>query len=376
MTGPRRRVTQRDIARLSGVSQATVSLVLNNRLDAGVRIAPETRRRVLDAIRATGYVADPVARRLADQYNRIIGVFTYEPVFPSGTRDFYHPFLVGLEEQAERLGCDLLLLTSAPVEAGRRRIFAEGSRIRLADGCVLLGREIDRGDLARLVAEGIPFTSVGRRDDAGGPVPHVGADYPAATAALVHRAADLGHAHLAYVGSGAGPESHVDRLRGFRAAAEAAGVEARHLPAPDAAALDAALDAAVDNGATALFLEEPADAPAVTAWADARGLGVPADLSLVALGDPTRPVSIDLDITGFTIPRREMGRQALDVLGALLEDTETDTQRLLPCELHDGATLAPPPAGRTPPPAASETPGRPAPAGGPTPPRTERRDHS
>ncbi|MCD0445474.1 LacI family transcriptional regulator [Glycomyces sp. A-F 0318] len=342
MTGPRRRVTQRDIARLSGVSQATVSLVLNNRLDAGVRIAPETRQRVLDAIRTTGYVADPVARRLADQNNRIIGVFTYEPVFPSGTRDFYHPFLVGLEERAERLGCDLLLLTSAPVEAGRRRIFAEGSRIRLADGCVLLGQEIDRGDLARLVAEGIPFTSVGRRDDAGGPVPYVGADYPAATAALVRRAADLGHASLAYVGSGAGPESHVDRLRGFRDAAGAAGVRARHLPAPDAAALDAALA----DGATALFLEEPADAPAVTAWAGARGLGVPADLSLVALGDPTRPVSIDLDVTGFTIPRRAMGRQALDVLGALLEGAETDAQRLLPCELHDGATLAPPPVGR------------------------------
>ncbi|MCC3765844.1 LacI family transcriptional regulator [Glycomyces sp. TRM65418] len=338
MTAPRRRVTQRDIARLSGVSQATVSVVLNNRLDVGVRIAPETRERVLDAIRETGYVADPVARRLADQYNRIIGVFTYEPVFPSGTRDFYHPFLVGLEERAERLGFDLLLLTSAPVEDGRRRMFAEGSRIRLADGCVLLGQEVDRDDLARLVAEGIPFVSVGRRDDAGGPVPYVGADYPTATAALVHRAAGLGHRSLAYIGRGAGPESYMDRLRGFLGAAEAAGAAARRLP--DAGT--EALDAAVADGVTALFLEEPADVPAVTAWAGRRGLGVPADLSLVALGDPTRPVSIDLDVTGFTIPRREMGRQALDVFGALLEGAETDAQRLLPCELHDGATLASP----------------------------------
>jgi LacI family transcriptional regulator len=336
VSGTRRRVTQRDIARLSGVSQATVSLVLNNRLDAGVRIAPETRRRVLDAIRTTGYVADPVARRLGDRYNRIIGVFTYEPVFPSGTRDFYHPFLVGIEERAERLGCDLLLLTSAPVEDGRRRIFAEGSRIRLADGCVLFGREIDRDDLARLVAEGIPFVSVGRRDDAGGPVPYVGADYPAATAALVRRAAALGHANLAYVGTGSGPESFIDRLRGFEAAA--AGVRTRRLPEAE----PAALDAAVADGVTALFLEEPADVPAVTAWARERGLAVPADLSLVALGDPTRPVSIDLDVTGFTIPRREMGRQALDVFGALLEGAETGVQRLLPCELHDGATLASP----------------------------------
>ncbi|GAB3652732.1 LacI family DNA-binding transcriptional regulator [Glycomyces tarimensis] len=335
-------MTQRDIARLSGVSQATVSLVLNNRLDAGVRIAPETRERVLRTIRETGYVADPVARRLADRYNRIIGVFTYEPVFPSGTRDFYHPFLVGIEERAERLGCDLLLLTSAPVEDGRRRIFAEGSRIRLADGCILLGQEIDHDDLARLVAEGIPFVSVGRRDDAGGPVPYVGVDYAAATAALVRRAAALGHASLAYLGRGAGPESYTDRLRGFRTAAEAAGTEARHLPELDRSRLDGA----VADGVTALFLEEPADVPAITAWARDRGLDVPADLSIVALGDPTRPVSIELDVTGYTIPRRDMGLQAVDVFAALIEGAETEIQRLLPCELHDGATLAPSPTGR------------------------------
>ncbi len=342
VTGPRRRVTQRDIARLSGVSQATVSLVLNNRLDGGVRIAADTRQRVLDAIRETGYVADPIARRLADHYNRIIGVFTYEPVFPSGARDFFHPFLLGLEEQAERLGCDLLLLTSAPVDGGRRRMFAEGSRIRLADGCVLLGQEVDRGDLERLVAEGIPFVSVGRRDDAGGPVPYVGADYPAATAALVARAAELGHRKIAYVGRGEGPESYADRLRGFRAAAAKAGVAYGRIPA----AAGEKLDAAVDEGVTAVFLEEPADVPAVTAWAAGRGLDVPGDLSVVALGDPTRPVSIDLDVTGFTIPRREMGRQALDVFLGLLGGTEENVQRLLPCELHDGATLAPAPTGR------------------------------
>ena len=46
-----RRVTQQDIARMTGVSQATVSLVLNERDDAAVRIAPETRERVLQAIR-------------------------------------------------------------------------------------------------------------------------------------------------------------------------------------------------------------------------------------------------------------------------------------------------------------------------------------
>ncbi|MCZ7423341.1 MULTISPECIES: LacI family DNA-binding transcriptional regulator [unclassified Micromonospora] len=334
-------MTQQDIARMTGVSQATVSLVLNGRDDGSVRIAPETRERVLGAIRATGYVADPVARRLAARHNRILGVFTYEPVFPAGTGDFYHPFLVGIEESAERLGCDLLLLTSAPVTDGRRRIFHDDNRLRLADGCVLLGRSLDRDELGRLVAEGHPFVSVGRRDDAGGPVPYVGADYAAATADVVRRALDAGHTRLAYLGQGAGPESHTDRFAGYRAALDAAGLPTRH-ETTDRSPADL-LDALLDAGVTAVVVEEYADGVALATVAAERGRTVPADLSILALGDPTRPTTSDREFTGFRIPRREMGWQAVEVLTGLLAGVAgTVTQRLLPCQPVDGVTLLPP----------------------------------
>ncbi|GAA0243316.1 LacI family DNA-binding transcriptional regulator [Cryptosporangium japonicum] len=337
MSNPRR-ITQRDIARLARVSQATVSLVLNNRTDAGVRIAPETRERVLEVIRETGYVADPIARRLVDRRNRIIGVFTYEPVFPSATRDFYHPFLVGIEEAAERLGCDLLLFTSTPVVDGRRRILHEENRLRLADGSVLLGRHMDADEVSKLVADGYPIAAVGRRDHDA--VPYVGADYAAATAALVRNAVALGHRTCAYVGPGAGAESSTDRLRGFR---DAAG-DAIHATDVNASALDALLAA----GVTALFVEEPADAVALVGFARERGLRVPADLSVLTLGDPVRPIDGDpadrLDFTGFSIPRREMGWQAVEVLTESLEGAATGLQRLLACEPVAGTTLARPAA--------------------------------
>lgn len=320
---------------MTGVSQTTVSIVLNERDDAAVRIAPDTRERVLAAIRRTGYVADPIARRLAAQRNRFLGVFTYEPVFPAGLGDFYHPFLVGIEECAESIGCDLLLFTSAPVIDGRRRIFSQDNRLRLADGCVLLGRWLDPQELARLLAEGQPFVSVGRRDDAGGPVPYVGADYPAATAAQVHRAAGLGHRRIAYVGEGGGPESHADRFRGMTTATEEAGITTVHVRPGGTA-----LDEIIASGCTAVFAEEFADGALLAEEATARGLRVPQDLSFVALGDPTRPASTDLDFTGYRIPRREMGWQAVEVLSAILEGTDGDLQRLLPCEPVAGATLA------------------------------------
>ena len=330
---------------MTGVSQATVSLVLNGRDDADVRIAPETRERVLQAIRSTGYVADPIARRLAARHNRILGVFTYESVFPAGLGDFYHPFLVGIEECAERVGCDLLLLTSAPVVDGRRRIFGQDNRIRLADGCVLLGRSLDPAELARLLAEGQPFVSVGRRDDAGGPVPYVGVDYPTATAALVERGVAAGHRVLAYLGQGAGPESHADRKRGFDEGVARAGAEGRHVPIADRR-LDDVLDEILAGGVTAVLAEEYADGAALAQLAAARGHDIPADLSVITLGDPTRVTASDFAFTGYRIPRREMGWQAVEVLTGLLEGSDAPRQRMLPCEIVEGATLAPPRAGR------------------------------
>lgn len=340
MSKARGRITQRDIARLAGVSQTAVSLVLNNRGDAAARIAPETRERVMRAIRETGYTADPLARRMLHQLNQILGVFTYEPVFPSTSADFYHPFLRGIEESAERSGCDLLLFTSAPVQEGRRQIFHENNRLRVADGCVLLGREIPSGELSRLVAEGYPFVCVGRRDDADGrPVPYVGADYATGTAQLVDRARDFGHRRFAFVGPGKGAESSADRLTGFR---KAAGSDAPYLSAetPDPAERLARL---LEAGVTAVFVEVQAEAVALIAAAAARGLSVPHDLSVVTLGDPTIPVDSPLDFTGFHIPRQQMGRQSVELLAEVLHGRTSATQRLLACELTEGETLAAPP---------------------------------
>ncbi|UWZ60047.1 LacI family DNA-binding transcriptional regulator [Dactylosporangium aurantiacum] len=329
---------------MTGVSQATVSLVLNNRTGDDVRIAPETRQRVLDAIRATGYVADPVARRLVSGRNRILGVFTYEPVFPSTAADFYHPFLVGIEQRAEQLGCDLLLFTSSSQlagdgGAGRRRIFHADSRIGIADGTILLGRRVDRDDLVRLVGEGHAFVSVGRRDDAGGPVPYVGADYPAAVAALVERAGELGHARIGYLGTGGPAESHADRLRGFRpTGAGGTGQYRVHLP-PPAREWPAAIER---ERLTAVFLEEHADAAALVVAARARGWSVPGDLSVVALGEPGAAGPLDDALTRLRIPRREMGWQAVEQLTAAIEGgAEPAVQRLLPCTVYAGSTFGP-----------------------------------
>lgn len=337
-----KRLTQRDIARLAGVSQATVSLVLNGASSAEGRIPAETRDRVAKVIRDTGYVADPVARRMVKGLNRIIGVFTYEPAFPSAQADFYTPFLLGIEEAAENFGYDLLLMTGAGRDAaGRKRMFGDNSRLRLADGCLILGGQFDTEELTQLVASDYPYVAVGRRDDAGGPVRYVGADYVTATAALVERALSMGHRNFAFIGQTGISESIRDRWRGFETALAGQG-QLVHLdaePRPDPAAHLAAVQ---QSSASIVFFGELADAIAFDNHARARGISVPGELSLVVLGSRVRIERNQRAFTCYAIPREDMGRQATAMLIQTLVDPTIVQRTLLDCELVPGETLAPP----------------------------------
>ncbi|RZA29717.1 MAG: LacI family transcriptional regulator [Lysobacteraceae bacterium] len=331
------RLTQRDVARLAGVSQATVSLVLNDAKAAAGRIPDETRERVQKAIRETGYVADPIARRMAKGLNRILGVFTYEPAFPSEQADFFAPFLFGIEEMAQTLGYDLLLLTGASAHRGKRKIFDENNRLRLADGCVILGREFDRAELSRLVSGDYPFVAVGRREPAGGPVPYVGADYVTATAEMVRRARARGHRRLAYVGPSAGAESSVDRWSGFRSALDGAQL-VLHIPEVGGKALPM-LKAIRQSGATVAFFTEMADAVVVDAAARSQNIAVPDDLSIVVLGSHLRPMQSGTRFTTFAVPREAMARRATQMLCERIEANAAGEQVLLACEPVEGDTL-------------------------------------
>lgn len=334
-----KRLTQNDIAKLAGVSQATVSLVLNGATNAVARIPQETRDRVLQVIRDTGYVADPIARRMAKGHNRILGVFTYEPAFPSEQADFFAPFLLGIEEEAQAQNYDLLLLTGAGI-GKERKIFGDGNRLRIADGCLVLGREFDRSELEQLVAGDYPFVAIGRREDAGGPVPYVGGDYASATQDLVEKAKALGHRRLAYVGPSGPAESVTDRWKGFCAALQGGAELVLHIKSSDRPA-DEVLEALLQSGATAVFFVELADAVRVEAVARQRGLAIPGDFSAVVLGSHIRADRSPVQFTSFAIPREEMGRQATATLVNRIETGAPRQQILLKCEPVEGETLAP-----------------------------------
>ncbi|WP_448810492.1 LacI family DNA-binding transcriptional regulator [Agromyces bauzanensis] len=343
MSPKTRNVTQREIARIAGVSQTTVSMVLNDRDGSNVRIPAATRERVKQAIEQSTYVADPAARRLAGLDNQIMGVFTYEPALSPESMDFYGPLLNGLERAAEQVGCDLLFFTSSPVENGTRSLFHRKTRLRLADGCILLGQQMDGDDLKRLVDERFPFVAVGRRDETSAKVPYVGIDYVSLTAELIERAIALGHTSALYVHRNLHSPAARDRRQQIEASTASGGLQFTLVAAEDGD-VSGVVGTAAEAGATVIFTEDAFLAEDVAHVLAGAGIDVPAAISLTALAEVRGHRVNGRALAGFQTPRLQVAAEALSLLQQLVttraeEWDALETQRLLQGKVELGETL-------------------------------------
>ncbi|WP_114558628.1 LacI family DNA-binding transcriptional regulator [Desertihabitans aurantiacus] len=324
-----RRPSQRDIARRANVSQTAVSLVLNGKA-AEHSISATTEARIRQAMAELSYVPDAAARSLRGGRSDLIGVHTFEPVFPVGPDDYFHEFLVGIEERAVELGRDLVLFASTQRPDGRRSIYGNGSnRLRLADGTVVIGLDRDDDELRRLSAEQYPFVVLGRRDSLPG-VASVGVDYVSGVTRVVGMLAAAGHREIAYLRGVKHETPQRDRRTAYTDALSALGASPRwydiarlgrdHGPARWRA-----------DGATAVLVEAAEDAAAVQARADAVGVMLPAQLSVVCLDGVSDPAATHW--SQLRIPKRAVGARTLSVLADILDGRlPADHQELHPCE--------------------------------------------
>ena len=142
--------TIRDIARIAGVSVATVSKVINHYPD----ISEKTRRRVLEVMRQEGYEPNVIAKSLSGKQSYSIGFcFRYNPT-PGLHHAFFQNILYGLEQTLGAHGYDFVFLSENSIR--KRQDFLQKCRARQVDGAVFLG--IDKNDerLASLLASDLP----------------------------------------------------------------------------------------------------------------------------------------------------------------------------------------------------------------------------
>src|SRR6202022_1534852 len=146
-----RRPTLSDVAKVLGLSQQTVSRVINNH----PRVLPETRERVLQAIDAMGYKPNQAARFLANRHSTLIGLVPDDP----GVYGPAHAIL-SLEQEARLHGYTLMIfglrnLTIADAKAGAEELIANSAEGLIVDVPV----EINKLELAAAMGN-VPFVTL------------------------------------------------------------------------------------------------------------------------------------------------------------------------------------------------------------------------
>lgn len=335
---------QRDIAQLAQVSQTAVSLVLNGKADEQ-NLSAAAQAKIRKAMEELNYVPNAAARALRGGRNGIIGVHTYDPVFPVNSGNYYHDFLAGSEEMAAEMGVDLVLFASTQRPDGTRSIYGRGgNRLSLADGTIMLGLERNDEELLQLAHEGHPFVFIGRRELPGVELPYVTTDYAGAVTAVVDLLVDHGHRSVCYLAMRDRDMSpQQERRMAFQKRADRVGLQFEIAPHADEDIDADWIRRTVDRGWTALVVESHLLANRVAVSAQQANFAFPDDLSVICLDVP----AADSPASGWShirVPRREMGRRALAILTGILDGELPPAYReVLPChpQSENHPTLGP-----------------------------------
>jgi DNA-binding LacI/PurR family transcriptional regulator len=344
---PDRRPTQKDVALLAGVTRGTVSLVMSGQGNSRVPISAETCQRVLKAAQQLGYSPNPAAQMLASGSSMIMGVFTYEPEFPLENEDHHYPYLLGIEREAGRCEYDVLLFTRVR-NTPRHSIYTGGANsMRLAAGAVLLGLNPERAELRALVEENYPFVYIGRREVPGCEIDWVVSDYISSSAEAASHLLSLGHRRLAFVDHRAGTEASQDKLAGCQRAVAA--VDGAQLLVLDHELVERGevVRALRQHGITALLARDMFVMRALLEELNEAGMGVPADVSVLALAGGSPSLLPGIRPSRVRIDRERVGELAVQVLINRIQNRMSPPQHILvECGFIAGETTARPGAGQ------------------------------
>ncbi len=314
-----RRVTLEEIARQSGVSLATVSLVLRDKPG----INNETRRRVLDTARELGYRKKQPETPVLEGLQQVGVIVKSRADDQPRHNQFYAPVLAGIEVACRKQQINMLYAT-APVDADNHpvelpRMLQETG----LDGLLLVGAFVD-STIARLIQhDATPIVLVDAYADDHEYNSVITDNFRGAYQAVVHLI-ERGHRHIGVVGSMPVAYPSIEgRRRGYIQALQDNGIAPQyfadsHLTRDEAAESVTRLLRRSPE-VTALFCCNDDTAVAVLQATQALGRRVPDDLSIVGFDDIDLAAHVVPALTTMHVNKISMGRMAIQLLANRVE---------------------------------------------------------
>ncbi|HEX7490791.1 MAG TPA: LacI family DNA-binding transcriptional regulator [Candidatus Limnocylindrales bacterium] len=327
-------VTIAQIAAAADVSVPTVSRVLNNRPG----VSPEKRELVERLLHEHGYERRGRAER---------GGLIHFVITDLDTQ-WATALLRGAEAEASRLGVDLVVKTTHGGPVGTQdwvdQLVERGSQ-----GVVIVVSELldaGRAELERLNVPVVVVDPVGTGPQS--PITIAATDWAGGRDATEHLIG-LGHRRIGFVTGPLDEECHRDRLDGYRAALQRAGIE----PDPNLVRRgDSLVEGGLRGGTELLQLAAPptaiisgSDEQAYGVYKAARSLGlnIPDDLSVVGFDDVELCQWVSPQLTTVHQPLAEMAREATRIVVELSRGGTSPNRRIeLSTSVIVRASTAPP----------------------------------
>ncbi|GAB3794159.1 LacI family DNA-binding transcriptional regulator [Humibacter antri] len=332
-----RRVTMKDVAKRAGVSQPTVSFVLNDRRD--VSVADETRARVLQAAKDLNFHPNRAARALRSNKSYTVGVIANRIV----SQPYAGQIVLGVQRAVQPAGyvCFVVETSETPdaVDAAVQNLLAQGvaGLIYAAPGPEPIRAAVTESDVRTIFvncwADNAKDAPQILADEYQG-----GRDAAAATFAA-------GHRRVVYLGGPAGDYACKERERGLADAARDAGIEPASIRREHGdyhvhSGYDLALRVLAEGMPTALICGNDRMAVGALMATHAAGLDCPGDVSIVGFDDqPDIADQLHPPLTTVALPHLKMGLTAGELL---LADEEPQGTRLIPCTYVPRGSLAAP----------------------------------
>ncbi|HEX5466141.1 MAG TPA: LacI family DNA-binding transcriptional regulator [Candidatus Limnocylindrales bacterium] len=331
-----------DVAKLAGVSPATVSRVLSTRPQP---VGDATRARVLEAARALDFVPNALARGLLKSHVPVVGVIVHDITDP-----YFNEVVRGIEDAASSEGY-LVITCSSDRVAEREESYVRLLRSIRAAVVIFAGSGIDDPGLSR---------AIGRHTEGirayGGAVVHlsphafgaaeVGVDNSAGMASIVKTLVDAGHRKVAYLSGPTRLFVTRERLAGYRAGLAAAGlpfeprlvIETAFNSDGGAKGVDKLLS--LDTSFTAVACANDLLAIGAMARLDQLGVRVPDGISVTGFDDIRQAGEIVPGLTTVRLPLRDMGSGGFEYAARLLAGSRPRRQ-LLDLEVIERGSVGP-----------------------------------
>lgn len=307
--------TMRDVARLAGVSQSTVSRVLSETVTSPVPISEETRQRVLSVVEELGYQPNMIARSLRTQRTQMIAVMIGDI-----SNAFYHPIVRAVQDYARSRDYDVLISNGDHLYENEARFLQTVLR-RPVDGVIMAPHRLTADDLDKFMRRShIPVVSLGAQTKH--PMIDVvgGTSEPATYEAIRWLIQEKGHHRIGFIGVVDDMPPGPARLRGYERAMTDAGLEIEP-------GFVQKVEFTTEGGrrAMAAFLQQENPPSAVFACnslmaigaiqvAQEQGYNVPDDVSVMGFDDIPENVIVHPRLTIIARDLQTIGRQVVEIL--------------------------------------------------------------